>query len=63
LLSDARKILKTDLRPKGHAQIVEGAFTEIDFVASLKTQSERTPEAFDTSTRINRKVRSRPAYA
>ena len=49
--------LKADLRTKSDAQVILRSTVEIDHVANIQAQAERTPKSFNTGSRINRELR------
>src|SRR5438552_19131290 len=49
--------LKADLRTKCDAQVILRSTVEIDHVANIQAQAERTPKSFNTGSRINRELR------
>src|ERR1700758_4523645 len=48
---------EAERRPKRHTQIILRAIVEVDVVASLEAQADRSPKAFQTSAGINSKLR------
>jgi hypothetical protein len=46
-------VLESEGRTEGYLEVIMRSVIEVDFVARLKTQSDRTPETFDTAARVH----------
>jgi hypothetical protein len=46
-------VLESEGRTEGYLEVIMRSIIKVDFVARLKTQSDRAPEAFDTGARVH----------
>ena len=49
-------VLEPEGRTESYFKVIMRSVIEVDFVARLKTQSDRAPEAFDTGARVHGKT-------